>query len=118
MRTGLKLSTYFSGVKLRWLIDHHEAVRKAHEEDDLLFGTVESWIVYVSLIPPQLKVPSAYLEASDRRETTCNGSFECLSNAVDEHQDVAMGPDTSEILSDKTLRPSSDCIFLSGVRRS
>lgn len=47
-RTGLKLSTYFSGVKLRWLIDNHEAVRKAHEEDDLLFGTVESWIVYVS----------------------------------------------------------------------
>ncbi len=30
------------------MIDHHENVRKAHEEDDLLFGTVESWIVYVS----------------------------------------------------------------------
>ena len=28
------------------MIDHHEHVRKAHEEDDLLFGTVESWIVY------------------------------------------------------------------------
>lgn len=28
------------------MIDHHEQVRKAHEEDDLLFGTVESWIVY------------------------------------------------------------------------
>ena len=38
-------------MKLRWLIDHNEAVRKAHEEDDLLFGTVESWIVYVSCIP-------------------------------------------------------------------
>lgn len=29
------------------MINHHEEVRKAHEEDDLLFGTVESWIVYV-----------------------------------------------------------------------
>lgn len=29
------------------MIIHHEEVRKAHEEDDLLFGTVESWIVYV-----------------------------------------------------------------------
>ncbi|THH14755.1 hypothetical protein EW146_g5618 [Bondarzewia mesenterica] len=44
--TGLPLSTYFSAVKLRWMIDHHDDVRKAHEEDDMLFGTVESWIVY------------------------------------------------------------------------
>ncbi|KAH7922318.1 glycerol kinase [Leucogyrophana mollusca] len=44
--TGLKLSTYFSGIKLRWMIDHHDNVRKAHEDDDLLFGTVESWVVY------------------------------------------------------------------------
>ncbi|KAJ3553544.1 hypothetical protein NM688_g3551 [Phlebia brevispora] len=44
--TGLPLSTYFSAIKLRWMIDHWEAVRKAHDEDDLLFGTVESWIVY------------------------------------------------------------------------
>ena len=28
------------------MIDHWDAVRKAHDEDDLLFGTVESWIVY------------------------------------------------------------------------
>ncbi|KAI0690300.1 glycerol kinase [Cytidiella melzeri] len=44
--TGLPLSTYFSALKVRWMIDHWEAVRKAHDEDDLLFGTVESWIVY------------------------------------------------------------------------
>ncbi|KAI0793771.1 glycerol kinase [Fomes fomentarius] len=44
--SGLNVSTYFSAIKLRWMIDHHENVRKAHEEDDLLFGTVESWIVY------------------------------------------------------------------------
>ena len=29
------------------MIDHHANVKKAHEEDDLMFGTVESWIVYV-----------------------------------------------------------------------
>ena len=45
--SGLPISTYFSAIKLRWMIDHHENVRKAHEEDDLMFGTVESWIVYV-----------------------------------------------------------------------
>ena len=49
-RTGLPLSTYFSAIKLRWMLDHREEVRKAHEEDDLAFGTVESWIAYVSPI--------------------------------------------------------------------
>lgn len=47
-RTGLPLSTYFSGIKLRYMLDHYPEVKKAHEEDDLALGTVESWIVYVS----------------------------------------------------------------------
>lgn len=32
------------------MIDHEPGVREAHDTDDLLFGTVESWIVYVSAI--------------------------------------------------------------------
>ncbi|KAK7467411.1 Glycerol kinase [Stygiomarasmius scandens] len=44
--TGLPLSTYFSAVKLRWMIDHYPDVAAAHEADDLLFGTVESWVLY------------------------------------------------------------------------
>lgn len=47
-RTGLPLSTYFSAIKLRWMIDHYPDVAAAHESDDLLFGTVESWVLYVS----------------------------------------------------------------------
>ncbi len=48
-RTGLPLSTYFSTIKLRWMIDHIPEVSEAHESDQLLFGTVESWLFYVSL---------------------------------------------------------------------
>ncbi|EJU03381.1 glycerol kinase [Dacryopinax primogenitus] len=44
--TGTPLSTYFSAVKLTWMMEHHEEVKKAHEEDRLLFGTVDSWLVY------------------------------------------------------------------------
>ncbi|KAI9573958.1 hypothetical protein HD554DRAFT_575393 [Boletus coccyginus] len=44
--TGLKLSTYFSAIKLRWMIDNYPEVKKAHLEDNLLFGTVESWVAY------------------------------------------------------------------------
>lgn len=46
--TGIPLSTYFSAIKLRWMIDHHPEVHEAHEEDDLMFGTVDTWLVYVS----------------------------------------------------------------------
>ncbi|KAF9260674.1 glycerol kinase [Marasmius fiardii PR-910] len=44
--TGLPLSTYFSALKLRWMLDNHPDVAAAHEADDLLFGTVESWVLY------------------------------------------------------------------------
>jgi glycerol kinase len=46
--TGLPLSTYFSAIKLRWMLDHHKAVREADDAGDLMFGTVDSWLVYVS----------------------------------------------------------------------
>jgi len=46
--TGLPLSTYFSAIKLKWLTDHHPEVRKAFDEDRLAFGTVDSWLLYVS----------------------------------------------------------------------
>ncbi|EGN96724.1 hypothetical protein SERLA73DRAFT_93282 [Serpula lacrymans var. lacrymans S7.3] len=44
--TGLKLSTYFSAIKLRWMIDNYPDVHRAHEGDDLMFGTIESWVLY------------------------------------------------------------------------
>ncbi|WVQ73188.1 glycerol kinase [Cryptococcus sp. DSM 104548] len=44
--TGIPMSTYFSAIKLRWMIDHQKPVRTAHETDDLMFGTVDTWLVY------------------------------------------------------------------------
>jgi len=43
---GLPLSTYPSSVKLRWLLDHNDDVRKAYDENRLSFGTIDSWILY------------------------------------------------------------------------
>lgn len=43
---GLPLSTYFSGVKLRWLKDNVAAVAKAIEDDVCLFGTVDTWLLW------------------------------------------------------------------------
>ena len=43
---GLPVSTYFSGVKMRWLLDNEPSVRAAADAGDVCFGTIESWLVY------------------------------------------------------------------------
>lgn len=44
---GLPISTYFSALKIRWLIDNVEAVRNAILENRCLFGTVDTWLIWV-----------------------------------------------------------------------
>ncbi|MEO0699386.1 MAG: glycerol kinase, partial [Pseudomonadota bacterium] len=44
--TGLLLDPYFSGTKMRWMIDNVPEVKAASEAGTLAFGTVESWLVY------------------------------------------------------------------------
>ena len=45
-RTGLPLTGYFSGPKLRWILDHDPAVRARAERGDLLFGTMDCWLTW------------------------------------------------------------------------
>ena len=45
-KTGLLLDPYFSGTKMRWLIDNAPAVRSAADAGTLALGTIESWLCY------------------------------------------------------------------------
>ena len=45
-RTGLIPDAYFSGTKIKWILDHVEGAREAAEAGDLLFGTVDTWIIW------------------------------------------------------------------------
>lgn len=45
-RTGLLLDPYFSGTKMRWMLDNVLEVKAAADKGTLAFGTVESWLVY------------------------------------------------------------------------
>lgn len=45
-RTGLLLDPYFSGTKLKWLLDNVEGARARAEAGDLAFGTVDSWLIW------------------------------------------------------------------------
>jgi glycerol kinase len=44
--TGLPLASYFSGLKLRWLLDHVAQTRAAADARQLCFGTIDSWLVW------------------------------------------------------------------------
>ena len=45
-RTGLVIDAYFSATKLKWILDHVEGARERARAGELLFGTVDSWLVW------------------------------------------------------------------------
>jgi glycerol kinase len=45
-RTGLLLDPYFSGTKLRWILDHVAGARARAERGELAFGTVDTWLIW------------------------------------------------------------------------
>ena len=45
-KTGLIIDAYFSGTKIRWILDHVEGAREKAEKGELLFGTVETWQIW------------------------------------------------------------------------
>lgn len=45
-KTGLLLDPYFSGTKLRWLLENIEGLRQKAEAGEICFGTIDSWLIY------------------------------------------------------------------------
>lgn len=45
-KTGLPLSTYFSGPKIKWILDNIDGASEMARSGDLLFGTIDSWLVW------------------------------------------------------------------------
>ena len=45
-KTGLVIDSYFSGTKVKWILDHVEGAREEAEKGDLCFGTIDSWLVW------------------------------------------------------------------------
>lgn len=44
--TGLVVDAYFSGTKIKWILDHVEGARERAEQGEILFGTVDSWLIW------------------------------------------------------------------------
>lgn len=45
-KTGLVIDAYFSGTKVKWILDNVEGARERAEKGNLLFGTVETWLIW------------------------------------------------------------------------
>jgi glycerol kinase len=45
-KTGLVLDPYFSATKLKWILDHVQGARERAEKGELLFGTVDTWLIW------------------------------------------------------------------------
>ncbi|WP_394231657.1 glycerol kinase GlpK [Niallia oryzisoli] len=45
-KTGLLLDPYFSGTKVKWILDHVKGAREKAEQGDLLFGTIDTWLIW------------------------------------------------------------------------
>ena len=45
-KTGLIIDAYFSATKVKWILDHVEGTRERAERGELLFGTVETWLIW------------------------------------------------------------------------
>lgn len=77
-KTGLVLDPYFSGTKVRWLLDHVKGARQLAMKGELAFGTVDTWLVW--------KLTSGKLHITD----ATNASRTLLYNIKTGRWDVAL----------------------------
>ena len=45
-KTGLPLATYFSGPKIKWILDNVSGARRRAENGELLFGNIDTWLIW------------------------------------------------------------------------
>ena len=68
-KTGLVIDAYFSATKIKWILDHVEGAREKAENGSLLFGTVETWLIW-KLTQGQVHVTD-YSNASQIGRASC-----------------------------------------------
>src|SRR5699024_9426187 len=45
-KTGLLIDPYFSGTKVKWILDNVEGAKEKADQGKLLFGTIDTWLIY------------------------------------------------------------------------
>ena len=73
--TGLRIDPYFSGTKIRWLLDHVSGAHVAAAQGELAFGTVDSWLLW--------KLTGGHVHATDVSNASRTMLFDIRHNAWD-----------------------------------
>ncbi|MGZ8265643.1 MAG: FGGY family carbohydrate kinase, partial [Burkholderiales bacterium] len=95
-KTGLVIDAYFSGTKLKWILDHVPGARRRAEAGELAFGTVDSWLLW--------KLSDGALHATDVTNASRTLLFDIGRNAWDDEL-LALFDVPPQML--PTVRPSS-----------
>ena len=74
-KTGLVIDAYFSATKLKWILDNVPGAREKAEAGELLFGTVETWLIW----------------KLTKRQGPCHGLFQRHPHHAVQHQHPAVG---------------------------
>ncbi len=74
-KTGLIIDAYFSGTKLKWILDHVDGARAAAARGELAFGTIDSWLVW--------KLTGGRVHATDVSNASRTMLFNVRRNAWD-----------------------------------
>jgi glycerol kinase len=82
-RTGLLLDPYFSGTKVRWILDNVPGTREAAARGELAFGTVDSWLVW--------RLTGGRVHATDATNASRTLLFNIAENRWDEELAVHLG---------------------------
>ena len=80
--TGLVIDPYFSGTKIRWLLDHVDGARSAAERGELAFGTIDSWLLW--------NLTGGRVHATDVTNAARTMLFDIRRNAWDESMLAAL----------------------------
>ena len=99
-------------------MDHNEAVRQAHDEDDLMFGTVESWLVYVRCRFLLDNIIANQITELDWRKPAYHRSYKRFSYTAHGYNDASMVPSSAQFLFHQTFCTSKDSVVLRSVRRT
>ena len=98
-KTGLVIDAYFSGTKIRWILENVPGVRERAEAGDLLFGTVDTWLIW--------KLTAGKVHVTDYS----NASRTMLYNIIDKQWDDEI---LAELNIPKSMLPEvkpSSCVY-------
>ena len=82
-KTGLMIDAYFSGTKVRWLLDHIPGARERAERGELAFGTIDSWLIW--------KLTGGRCHCTDETNASRTMLYNIRTHSWDDHLLNALG---------------------------